>query len=84
VSRRSQGATTFGPLTGARFVRENAKFEREIVLPDTLRDNVFGVPLEALMGEHGEKGGIPRVVKDCVEFIRERGNVHPPPDPIRI
>lgn len=43
------------------------------MLPENERDNVFGVPLEVLMGEHGEKGGIPRVVKDCVEFIRERG-----------
>ncbi|PWN18747.1 RhoGAP-domain-containing protein, partial [Microstroma glucosiphilum] len=31
---------------------------------------LFGVPLDALMGEKGEKGGIPRVVKDCVEELQ--------------
>lgn len=31
---------------------------------------LFGVPLDVLMGEKGEKGGIPRVVKDCVEELQ--------------
>ncbi|KAL9940690.1 hypothetical protein V8E36_000178 [Tilletia maclaganii] len=31
---------------------------------------MFGVSLEVLMGLHGEKGGIPRVVRDCVEALR--------------
>ncbi|KAK0550624.1 hypothetical protein OC845_002579 [Tilletia horrida] len=31
---------------------------------------MFGVSLEKLMGLHGEKGGIPRVVRDCVEALR--------------
>lgn len=25
------------------------------------------------MGFDGEKGGIPRVVKDCIQYIRESG-----------
>ena len=37
------------------------------------RSNIFGVSLEELMGYNGEKGGIPRVVKDCIQFLRERG-----------
>ncbi len=31
---------------------------------------VFGVPLESLMGERGEKGGVPRVLRDCADFLR--------------
>ncbi|KAG8907451.1 hypothetical protein FRB99_004246 [Tulasnella sp. 403] len=53
--------------------KENLKHEREIILPAEQQTNVFGVPLEILMGEYGENGGIPRVVKDCVEFVRECG-----------
>ena len=53
--------------------RENAQYEREIVLPMPVRSSVFGVPLEELMGYDGEKGGIPRVVKDCIQFLRETG-----------
>ena len=38
-----------------------------------MRSSVFGVPLENLMGYHGEKGGIPRVVKDTIQFLRDSG-----------
>ncbi|KAG8890717.1 hypothetical protein FRB98_006221 [Tulasnella sp. 332] len=53
--------------------QENLKVEREITIPAAEHANVFGISLEILMGDYGEKGGIPRVVKDCVEFVRERG-----------
>ncbi|KAL1746530.1 hypothetical protein HDZ31DRAFT_33971 [Schizophyllum fasciatum] len=53
--------------------QENAKYEREIILPIPVRSSVFGVPLEEIMGYDGEKGGIPRVVKDCIQFLRETG-----------
>jgi Rho GTPase-activating protein 1 len=53
--------------------RENLKYEQHITLPTPTRSNIFGVPLEELMGYNGEKGGIPRVVKDCIQFLRERG-----------
>lgn len=33
----------------------------------------FGVPLEDIMGYEGEKGGIPRVVKDTIQFLRDTG-----------
>lgn len=53
--------------------RENLKYEREIILPTPVRSNIFGVPLEDLMGYNGEKGGIPRVVKDAIQFLRDTG-----------
>ncbi|KAF4591207.1 hypothetical protein EYR40_009810 [Pleurotus pulmonarius] len=53
--------------------RENLKHESQIALPTPARSNVFGVPLEELMGYEGEKGGVPRVVKDCIQFLRETG-----------
>lgn len=37
------------------------------------RASLFGVPLEELMGYDGEKGAVPRVVKDCVQYLRETG-----------
>lgn len=55
------------------YYRENLKFEREIVMPTPSRSNMFGVPLEELMGYDGEKNGIPRVVKDCIAYLRGRG-----------
>ncbi|CAO1623643.1 unnamed protein product [Jaminaea pallidilutea] len=60
----------------------NTKLEPEIKLPrsydgaynDRQATNelpkVFGAPLQQLMGEKGEKGGIPRVVRDCVEALQ--------------
>ena len=27
------------------------------------------------MGYNGEKGGIPRVVKDCIQYLRETGTI---------
>ncbi|KIK80190.1 hypothetical protein PAXRUDRAFT_833676 [Paxillus rubicundulus Ve08.2h10] len=53
--------------------QENLKHEKQISMPIPLRASVFGVPLEELMGFDGEKGSIPRVVKDAIQFIRERG-----------
>lgn len=55
--------------------RENLKYESKITLPVTTRGDthIFGVPLEDLMGFDGEKGGIPRVVRDAIQFIRESG-----------
>lgn len=29
------------------------------------------------MGYDGEKGGVPRVVKDCIQFLRETGEQRP-------
>ncbi|KAJ7228116.1 hypothetical protein B0H12DRAFT_232663 [Mycena haematopus] len=55
--------------------QENLKYESKITLPVTTRGDthIFGVPLEDLMGFDGEKGGIPRVVRDAIQFIRESG-----------
>lgn len=36
---------------------------------------MFGVPLEELMGWDAEKGGVPRVVKDAVQYMREAGTL---------
>ncbi len=56
----------------------NAKYESHVNLPskasDALAgqdaaDRVFGVDLVRLMGEYGESGGVPRVVRDCVDAI---------------
>lgn len=35
---------------------------------------IIGVPLEEIMGVDGEKGGIPRVVRDCIQYLRETGS----------
>ncbi|OUM58310.1 hypothetical protein PIROE2DRAFT_48057, partial [Piromyces sp. E2] len=40
--------------------------------PETKSSNVFGVPLERLMGDEGELG-IPKVVSDAIEFLLENG-----------
>ena len=53
--------------------RENSKLEREIILPTPTRANIFSVPLEDLMGFDGEKDGIPRVIKDSIQYLRETG-----------
>lgn len=53
--------------------QENLKYERKITLPVPNRSSIFGVPLEDLMGFYGEKNGIPRVVRDSILFLRERG-----------
>jgi Rho GTPase-activating protein 1 len=49
------------------------KHEREIRLPMPVKQDIFGVPLEELMGWDAEKGGVPRVVKDAVQYLRETG-----------
>ncbi|KAE8222937.1 hypothetical protein CF319_g3949 [Tilletia indica] len=62
-------------------LQANRAHEPAVILPakpgDTSIDSdydqqhqMFGVSLEVLMGVHGEKGGIPRVVRDCVEALR--------------
>ncbi|KAF9222995.1 Rho GTPase activation protein [Gyrodon lividus] len=51
--------------------QENLKQEKQINMPIPIRASVFGVPLEELMGTDGEKGSIPRVVKDAIQYIRE-------------
>jgi Rho GTPase-activating protein 1 len=53
--------------------QENSKHEQRITLPVQTRSNLFSVHLEELMGYNGEKGGIPRVVKDCVQYLRQTG-----------
>lgn len=55
--------------------RENLKFEDRIELPVPPVSSQFGVRLEELMGVYGEKGGIPRVVRDCVIYLREYGEI---------
>lgn len=55
--------------------RENLKHEKQIQLPTPTRADLFGVPLEELMGFDGEKGGIPRVVKDCMQYLRQTGGL---------
>ena len=55
------------------YYRENLKHEEHINLPTPFRSNMFGVPLEELMGYDGEKDGLPRVVRDCIQFLRETG-----------
>ena len=61
---------------GAEYtIRENLKHEKEITLPIQTHSDIFGVPLEDIMGYDGEKGGIPRVVKDCIQYLRESGIV---------
>ncbi|KAG9295652.1 hypothetical protein G9A89_002970 [Geosiphon pyriformis] len=55
----------------------NMNFEEEITFQSTSRNGengplMFGVPIELLMGSEGEKG-LPRVVKDCVTFLRAEG-----------
>lgn len=45
----------------------------QINMPIPIRASVFGVPLEELMGCDGEKGDIPRVIKDSIQYLRESG-----------
>ncbi|SOV03489.1 related to Rho-GTPase-activating protein 1 [Ustilago sp. UG-2017a] len=59
----------------------NLRYEKHVNLPQKALDakavgnqggageKVFGVDLVELMGEYGESGGVPRVVRDCVEAI---------------
>ena len=53
--------------------RENFKHESQIKLPTASHSRMFGVPLEELMGVDGEKDGLPRVVKDCIQYLRQSG-----------
>nr|CDI55157.1 related to Rho-GTPase-activating protein 1 [Melanopsichium pennsylvanicum 4] len=58
----------------------NTRYEKNLTLPPSRNstdggsavgtgEKVFGVDLVTLMGEYGESGGVPRVVRDCVEAI---------------
>lgn len=55
----------------------NTKYEKHVTIPQKVASHehsadssrVFSVDLALLMGEHGELGGVPRVVRDCVEAI---------------
>lgn len=55
----------------------NTKYEAHVTIPEKQASEdqranssrVFGVDLVQLMGESGECGGVPRVVRDCVEAI---------------
>ncbi|KAG2147407.1 uncharacterized protein EDB93DRAFT_1085572 [Suillus bovinus] len=53
--------------------KENLKQEHRIVLPSPICSSVFGVPLEELMGHDGEKGSIPRVLKDSIQDLLTSG-----------
>ncbi|KAI0947397.1 hypothetical protein AcV7_009836 [Taiwanofungus camphoratus] len=53
--------------------QENLKHEKQIRLPVPTRADIFGVSLEELMGYDGEKSGLPRVVKDCIQYLRQTG-----------
>lgn len=64
-------------LFSLTYSRENAKHERKITLPTPIVSSTFGVPLEDIMGYDGEKGGLPRVVKDTIQFIRDTGTSTP-------
>ncbi|CAE6442332.1 unnamed protein product [Rhizoctonia solani] len=57
---------------------ENLKHERTITLPSTAPSSLtFGVPLEQLMGPDGESSPVPRVIRDCVEYLRSEGPLGP-------
>lgn len=64
--------------------RENLKFEEKIELPVPPLSSHFGVSLEELMGAYGEKGGIPRVVRDCVTYLREYGGMVVPSTSVNV
>ncbi|KAJ7745016.1 hypothetical protein DFH07DRAFT_977968 [Mycena maculata] len=55
--------------------QENLKYERKITLPVTTWGEYahLRLPLEDLMGFNGEKGGIPCVVRNAIQFIHESG-----------
>ncbi|KAL5501361.1 hypothetical protein ACEPAH_8621 [Sanghuangporus vaninii] len=52
---------------------ENLKYESQITLPMPTQSRMFGVSLEDLMGVEGEKDGLPKVVRDCIQYLRETG-----------
>ena len=54
---------------------ENLKHESQITLPMQVHSQMFGVPLEDLMGYDGEKDGLPRIVRDCIAYLRESGEL---------
>lgn len=62
-------------LMDLRLYRENLKYEAQIVMPIATRADLFGVPLPDIMGYNGEKGGVPRVVRDSILFLRTTGKL---------
>ncbi|KZS96085.1 Rho GTPase activation protein [Sistotremastrum niveocremeum HHB9708] len=50
--------------------QENSKHETRIQLPVQQASTLFGVSLTELMGESGEKGGLPRVLKESIAHLR--------------
>lgn len=65
--------TIVAALRGVHCLSENLKYEQQIRIPVSHRADLFGVPLEEIMGYDGEKGGIPRVVRDAIQFLRDTG-----------
>ena len=45
-------------------------------MPVQHRADLFGVPLEDIMGFDGEKGGVPRVIRDAIQYLRETGGLN--------
>lgn len=68
----------------AAVLKWNAKYEREVKIPGVADDAaksslphhpptaMFGVSITSLMGQRGESGSLPRVLKDCVEELQQR------------
>ncbi|KAF9256571.1 RhoGAP-domain-containing protein [Marasmius fiardii PR-910] len=58
---------SFQPQQSTFLEAHHVPFERPIP------SSIFGVPLEDIMGYEGEKGGVARIVRDAVAYIRETG-----------
>ncbi|OBZ68840.1 hypothetical protein A0H81_11269 [Grifola frondosa] len=75
----SQTIPSFSLLQAAAIHQAGIGVPRESQIRETnhasygFTGKLFGVPLEQLMGFDGEKGGLPRVVKDCIQYLRECG-----------
>jgi len=82
ISERGRFRRSRAILSDISLYRENSKLEREIILPTPTRANIFSVPLEDLMGYDGEKDGIPRVIKDSIQYLRETGMCFPSSSPL--
>lgn len=44
-------------------------------MPIPVQSRMFGVSLNDLMGFDGEKDGLPRVVRDCIHYLRDAGTL---------
>ncbi|KAG0234946.1 hypothetical protein BGW42_006045 [Actinomortierella wolfii] len=60
----------------AAVYQHNLKYEETITLPERTgvshENQVFGVPLDMLMGPQGERG-LPKVVQDCISHLQQYG-----------